>query len=86
MITTYKEKMQPTQTLKKAQSFQIIEDMPECRTPYDKRIQEVIRPAMLVVSANGSKFLLFQEDSPNLQTASRDATPLNGQPQQEYPK
>ena len=73
-------------TLKKAESFWILEDKPECRTPYDQRIQEVIRPAMLVCAANGQKFLLFQVESANLQTANRDGSPSGDQPQQECPK
>ena len=78
--------MTPISTLKKTESFQIIEDRPPCHSPLDARIQEVIRPAMLVVSADGQRFLLYMEEIPNSQHASRDETPSGGQPQLKYPK
>jgi hypothetical protein len=52
----------PFPTLKKVESFKIIEDKPRCITPHDQRIQEVIKPALLVSSASGQIFLLFRED------------------------
>lgn len=73
-------------TLKKVESFWIIEDRPECRTPLDARIQEVIKPALLVRSESGQTFLLFQEDNSNLLPANRDGFPSIGQPRQECPK
>lgn len=66
----------PFPTLKKAESFWILEDRPECLTPLDARVQEVIKPALLVKSASGQTFLLFQEDKTNLLPASRDGSPL----------
>lgn len=48
--------------IKKCESFYIVEDRPECSSPQDKRIQEVIRPAMLVVSEDGHKYLIFEDN------------------------
>ena len=50
----------PFPTLKKAESFQILEDRPECRTPIDAIVQAVIRPAMLIENVNGKKFLFYE--------------------------
>lgn len=77
--------MQPIHTLTKAQSFHIVEDYPDCVSDRDKRLQEVILPAMVVISENGKKFLLFQESTANLLLSNRDAIPSSDQLPQECP-
>lgn len=53
--------MQSVQTpLKKTESFYIVEDRPICASPVDARIQEVIKPALLVEDAQGQKYLIYE--------------------------
>jgi hypothetical protein len=75
-----------SQGLRKTESFWVIEDKPKCDTPYEQRIQEVVIPAMLVSSANGQTFLLYQTDSTTAQPATRGVTPSGDQPLPGYPK
>ena len=53
--------MQPTQNtiiLERKHSMIILEDKPPCTTPYEKRIQEVVLPAMLVMANDGKEYLV----------------------------
>lgn len=72
-------------TINRCESFVILEDKPHCETPIDKRIQEVIKPAMLVESGNGEIFLLFQQDETSQESSTHGETPLDYPPLREYP-
>lgn len=51
------------QPLRKAESFTIIEDLPtQSPVHEDKRIQDAVRPAFLVVDSEGNKYLIFERE------------------------
>lgn len=55
----------PTQVmlmkLQRYESFHVAEDRPDCLTETDRSVQEVIKPAMLVVANNGTEYLFFEK-------------------------
>lgn len=46
--------------IKKVESFYILEDRPECKTPQDERIQQVVLPALLVEDSKGKQYLIYE--------------------------
>lgn len=48
------------QPIKRIESFEIVEDKPPPSPPHpDRRIQEAVKPAFLVIDSQGTEFLIF---------------------------
>jgi len=52
------------QPIKRVESFQIIEDRPPPSPVHpDKRIQDAVKPAMLVIDSQGKKILIYDREN-----------------------